>query len=361
MSQNILITGVTGTLGKGLIEELLTTTEHRLFLLVRGGSENAVQRVRNILAAKSLDNYSGRVQALQGDITRTDFGMDPNTVAALTREIDVFLHVAALTDLNGSQDDCFKINDEGTGNALNLAWRFYRDGRLERFCYFSTAFVAGSKQDRCVPEDSLPENPSHANYYEASKFAAETRVRAAMAEGLPVTIFRPSIVVGSSVTGEVSEFNVVYPFIRLFAQGIITKLPTNPENSFNIVPIDFVIKAALAIAWQRSSLGKTFHLVTQSPPAIQTLIDVARDDYPRLPEIEILPLASFDKRRLSIQERFVLETMEPYLGYLNNDLTFDCRNTTEALKGTGIEFPVTDGPFLKKLLRYAVDTGYLVL
>jgi long-chain acyl-CoA synthetase len=182
-----------------------------------------------------------------------------------------------------------------------------------------------------------------------------------MAEGLPVTIFRPSIVVGSSTTGEVSEFNVIYPFIRAFAQGMITKLPTNPENSFNIVPIDFVIKAALAILAQASSAGRTFHLVTQSPPTIHTLIDAARADYPRLPEIEIMPLASFDKRTMSIQERFVLEMMEPYLGYLNGHLTFDCTNTKEALKGTGVDFPATDGPFLKKLLRYAVDTGYLDL
>ena len=53
--------------------------------------------------------------------------------------------------------------------------------------------------------------------------------------------------------------------------------------------------------------------------------------------------------------------MEPYLGYLNSHLTFDCRNTQEALDGTGIEFPATDRLFLKKLLRYAVDTGYPVI
>jgi len=162
------------------------------------------------------------------------------------------------------------------------------------------------------------------------------------------------------VTGEASEFNVIYPFIRLFAQGIITRLPTNPENSFNIVPTDFVIKAALTIASQPGSFGKTFHLVTESPPTIQSLIDTARDEYPQLPEIEILPLASFDKRTLCIQDRFVLETMEPYLGYLNSHLRFDCRNTKEALIGTGIDAPVTNGPFLRKLLRYAVDVGYLV-
>jgi thioester reductase-like protein len=356
----IFLTGVTGSLGKGLLKELLSTTPHRLVLLVRNTKETATARVRRILAENSLDHYLDRVAVVGGDITRPDFGLTRDEVAALTAEVDLFFHVAALTDLNSTADESFTINYDGTGNAVKLAWKFLREGRLQRFCYFSTAFVVGSGQDACALEDSLPEHPAHANHYEASKYAAETRIRAAIAKGLPVTIIRPSIVVGSSDTGAVSEFNVIYPFMRLFAQGFVTKLPSKPENSFNIVPIDFVIRAALAITCQSQAIGKAFHLVTPSPPSIQLLIDTARSEYPTIPDIEIVPMMTFDKRALSDRERVVFETIEPYLGYLNHRLTFDCRNTEDALAGTGIEFPVTDGEFLKKLLHYAVDVGYLL-
>ena len=50
-----------------------------------------------------------------------------------------------------------------------------------------------------------------------------------------------------SETGVVSDFNVIYPFIKLFAHGVLSKIPTHRENTFNIVPIDFVIRATCAI------------------------------------------------------------------------------------------------------------------
>ena len=53
--------------------------------------------------------------------------------------------------------------------------------------------------------------------------------------------------------------------------------------------------------------------------------------------------------------------LEPYLGYLNDQLTFDASNTRRALKGTGIDIPKTGYAFLKTLVRYAVSEGYLVV
>src|SRR5215203_6559743 len=99
--KNILLTGVTGVLGKGLVEELLRHTDYRLFLLVREDRLTAVERVRTILAARSLEGYSDRVQVFRGDVTKPDCGLPADTVAGLTTQIDVFLHLAALTALNG--------------------------------------------------------------------------------------------------------------------------------------------------------------------------------------------------------------------------------------------------------------------
>jgi hypothetical protein len=46
---------------------------------------------------------------------------------------------------------------------------------------------------------------------------------------------------------------------------------------------------------------------------------------------------------------------------LFRSLTFDTANTEKALQGTGIGFPKTDYNFLKVLLQYAVDQGYLLI
>lgn len=361
--KTFFITGVTGTLGKEFIKELLTTTEHKLFVLIRRkGRFSHWDRARKILSGSGLEHFLGtRIHAMDGDVTMPDFGLQEEDITVLRKEVDEFFHIAALTALNGSQQDCEMINIGGVRNALTLAWEMQRRGKMKRFFYFSTAYVAGSKQTYCSMEDTLPENPAHANFYESSKYQAEKLVREAMKAGLPVTIFRPSIVVGDSRTGEVSEFNVIYPFMKLFAHGILTVLPTRLENSFNIVPIDFVISAAIRISQQENSLGKVFHLVTQAPPTIGMLLKLKDEEYPSLPSVAVISPDNFSPAKMDSVSQTVFQMLDPYLGYLNDDLTFDARNTEAALQGTGITMPKTDYAFLKILIDYAVKAGYIIL
>ncbi len=360
--RTIFLTGVTGTLGKELLKAFLVKTDARIFVLCRSKKKlTHWERIRKILGAYGLEkNLGGRVLVMAGDITENRFGLSPEDWDVLHREVTEFFHIAALTALNGSEADCTQINLEGTVKALHLAASLRRSGRLEKFHYFSTAYVAGSLQSYCSLEDELPRQPAHANFYESSKYLAEMKVREAMAAGLPAIIYRPSIVVGNSETGEVSEFNVIYPFLKLFAHGILTLLPTRPDNTFNIVPIDFVVNATLVIAQKEDSPGRTFHLVTQTPPTIGMLLDLKDKEFLNLPPIRVIDPGDFDKDDLKNEELMVYEMLEPYLGYLNGDLRFDCSNTEKALAGSGVCFPQTDTAFLRVLCQYAFDTGYLI-
>lgn len=361
-SKKVFLTGVTGTLGKEIIKAFLQNTNDQLFLLIRRKNRfSHWDRARKILAAHGLEHFLGtRVQVMEGDITFPQLGLSSEDLELLTKQIQEFYHIAALTNLNGSQEECYRINLGGTEEALKIAKMFRESGKLERFFYFSTAFVAGSRQTYCSMEDELPEKPAHANFYEESKCSAERKVRQLMQSGFPITIFRPSIVVGDSRTGEVSEFNVIYPFMRLFAHGYLSKLPTRLQNSFNIVPIDFVVSASLAIAKQKNSIGKGFHLVTIDPPTIGTLLKLKEEEYSQLPPIQIVPPERFKREELPSTEQFVFDMLQPYLGYLNDNLTFDATNTKKALEGTGITFPVTDYNFLRTLCQYASDAGYFI-
>ncbi len=359
----LFLTGITGTLGKEMLRALLTTTDHRLYLLVRrkSGRYSHWDRVRAILEPWGLTRFLGtRVHVFEGDVTLPGLGLQTADFEELRKSVEEVYHIAALTTLNAGEEECRKINVGGTEEALKLAVALRKIGKLRRFFYFSTAYAAGSRQTYLSKENALPENPVFANHYESSKFASETRVRQAMADGLPVTIFRPSIVVGDSQTGEVSEFNVIYPFMKLFAHGILRLLPSRPNNAVNVVPIDFVIRASLAIANHPGSIGHAFHLVTKEPPTIKMLLDL-RHDFQEAPEVTIISPDDFTKERLSPNDRMVYEMLEPYLGYLNDGLTFDTTNTERLLEGTGISFPKTDMDFLRTLVRYAVDAGYLLV
>lgn len=362
-NKTIFLTGVTGVLGQDLIKELLRTTDSNLFLLSRSKNKSShLDRIKKILEADGMESLIGtRIKVVAGDVTKPLFGMKKSDIDLLRKEVEVFYHIAALTELNGSEEDCFRINIKGSEHALDLAWDFKKNGKLERFVYFSTAFVSGSLQTYVALEDSLPENPAHANFYESSKYASEKNIRRAITEGLPVTIMRPSIVVGHSETGEVTDFNVIYPFMKLFAHGAISKLVTRPENTFNIVPINFIIKATCAIISNPETIGKTFHLVSKNPPSIGMLLDLKCREYPTIPEVEMIDPKNFSNSDFGPDEKFVFDMMKPYLGYLNHHLSFDTTNTEKALEGTGISFPNTDYAFLKTIIDYAIKVGYLLV
>ncbi|HRK61763.1 MAG TPA: SDR family oxidoreductase [Candidatus Omnitrophota bacterium] len=362
MKRKLFITGSTGVLGRDLVRQILADTDDEVVLLARSSHKHtAEERVHKLLDSKVKPEHLSRVRIVEGDVTLPNLGLSEPLIQSLTKEVDDFYHIAALTALNGSEEDCMKINFYGTEQALHIAriWRF--KGKLEKFVYFSTAYVAGSLKKCHSRENSLPTSPGHANFYESSKYRSETKVREAMSEGLPVIIIRPSIVVGDSKTGEVSDFNVIYPFFKLFAHGVISKLVGRRHHRFNIVPIDFVIHGTMALVKNPANIGKTFHLVAKDPPTIGMLLDLKDEVYPKVPKIELVDPDDFDPDCLKPDEKYVFDMLRPYLGYSNDLLTFDTTETEKALQGTGVKFPVTDAEFLRTLIGYAVKVGYLVV
>lgn len=359
--RTVFLTGVTGGLGREFLRLLLEKTDDHFLLLVRPkGPESHEKRVEKLLQKMGLNGEClGRLRVLAGDITSPRLGLSPEDWETVVCETQEFYHSAALTNLGAAWEEAEQINLQGTLRCLELAREAKKRGRLERFFYFSTAFVAGSLTPIHALEDRLPEAPVFGNAYEATKNQAERKVREEAAQGLPVTIFRPSIVVGSSRDGAVSEFNVIYPFLRLFAHGILKRVPSDLDHSFNIVPIDFVVESSFAIARREDSLGKTFHLVSEKPPTLRMLLEI-KEEYRGFPPVEVVPPEDFSIEELSAEERGVFQTLEPYLGYLGSTLTFDTTNARTTLKDSGISLPRTDRPFLKKLVDYAIKRGYFL-
>ncbi len=361
-SKTLFVTGSTGNLGRELVKRFLERTSDRLLLLVRpSASESHEARVSKLLAKMGTNgNSKSRVEVLAGDVSRPRLGLSEKDWFRVMEETDEIYHAAALTNLGAKWDEAEKINLAGTVHILELAKAAHRQGKLKRYFHFSTAYVAGSLTPLRALEDRLPEAPVFANAYEETKFLAEKKVREAQAEGLPVIIFRPSIVVGDSVRGAVSEFNVIYPFMRIFAHGLLRKLPSRLENSFNIVPIDFVVEASLAIAAQPESLGKTFHLVTENPPTLGMLLQVKEEFGSHFPSVEVVEPDQFEIETLNEQEKMIFSSLDPYLGYLGSTLSFDTMNTRRALKETPVPLPNTDLGFIRKLIGYAMEKGYFL-
>ena len=110
--RSIFLTGVTGTLGKELIRYFLEKTDAQLFLLIRRKNRfSHWDRARKILKTYGLETHLGiRVQVMDGDVTLSRLGLNQDDFDILKQEVREFFHIAALTALNGSREDCFRVN-----------------------------------------------------------------------------------------------------------------------------------------------------------------------------------------------------------------------------------------------------------
>ena len=68
----VLLTGVTGFLGRWIAHELLTTSKARLICLVRGRIEDVESRAYGSLASTGLDRsqVAGRIDVVAADLTK---------------------------------------------------------------------------------------------------------------------------------------------------------------------------------------------------------------------------------------------------------------------------------------------------
>lgn len=354
-ARTMLLTG-TGTIGREVLLALVRRTDSRITILMRDRARRpARQRGEAVFDEMGLTPAErARVEVVRGDVTLDGFGLDADTLARLTASLDLIVHTAAITSLTADRALCDTVNRAGTANALILAERCYSAGRLKRFLHLSTALVAGGQSAAVAREDELPLAPSHANHYERSKYEAERIVRAAMHAGLPVTVFRPTMVVGDTETGRTRDFNVIYPLMRMMANGYLRTFPADPHAYVHLAPLDFVVDAIVRAIDAPWTTGLTFHLTAPRPPTVADLIGCDAFFPAGAPRPRLCAPAEFDPSACGARERDLLASVSFCLPYFNSRLSFDTSNTRRL-----VPLPVTDAAYLERLGRYAVASGYI--
>ncbi len=242
------MTGFPGFLASRILQEIIPSFGKTYLLVEKRFRERAEEEVKK---------RGWKADVVVGDITMENLGLKDKVAGEITHAF----HLAAIYNLAVKKEPAFRVNVKGTENVLNF---LASAPKLESFVYFSTAYVAGWRKGEIREEDLKDEG--FKNWYEWSKFHAEKLVRSKMGE-LPTVIIRPGIVVGDSRTGEIPKFDGPYYMMNLFASTGKLPLPyigrKTPE--VNLVPVDFVVKAAAFLAQEPGALGKTFHLTDPSP------------------------------------------------------------------------------------------------
>lgn len=368
---HILLTGVTGFIGKALIK-LLLQKDHIIYVLIRSKVQESAQiRFQNLLR-EFPDNVS-QLRLVAGDIELPYLGLSKKMFEDLGEKIDTIYHSAASVHLTAPLFELRKSNVQGTKSILQLA-KIAAKTTFKRLNYVSTAYVAG-KRSGIIYENELDRGQAFSNNYEQAKFEAELLVEQAKQE-LPICIYRPSMVMGHSQTGWTSAFNVLYGPIKMGYFGNLPFVPGCSQSKIDAVPIDYVTQSlAYLSALDETINGKTFHLtvgVNQSISA-KELLELASEyllqlvnEYglynpmkiplmipPQLFKVlsKLLSYTAKGKRKTKIHKLLT------YVNYTLYYKEFDNSEAKKYLEPAGIICPRLQD-YLDVICRYAVDKHF---
>ncbi len=230
MGDVVLLTGGTGFLGTEVAARLLERADLEIVSLVLADTD-----------AEAV-HASNRAWWYPAGPARRARSPDPRDRRG-RRQADGWVSTRARTPISASASPTSSTARPTCGSMrpsrscaprTSTGWRtsssFARSARrLARLVHVSTAYVAGGRKGT-VSEDDLTDAFGFGSPYEQTKYEAECLVRDAASE-LPVTVVRPSMIVGDSRTGDIKTFNTFYTPLRLFLSGKLRIVPAETRPS----------------------------------------------------------------------------------------------------------------------------------
>ena len=347
---NYFVTGATGFIGRFLVGRLLKREDSRVFALVRSGSEYKLDALRRRLGVDA-----DRLVAIQGDINEKLLGVSKRDQDDLNGQVDHFFHLAAIYDLTADENTQRYTNIEGTRQTLKLA------EKLEAGCFHHVSSIAAAGlYNGTFTEDMFEEATGLDDPYLLTKHESEALVR--QESKLPWRIYRPSMVVGHSETGEMDKIDGPYYMFKLI-QKLKDVLPNwmpligVEGGHFNVVPVDFVADALDHIAHQPDHDGQCFHLTADRSYNLGELMDIIAGaaQAPRWPvkldNSLFNAVPGFVKKGVSamtpkLMVNTVLENLDippSALQFLTFPTEYDNQRAREALAGSNIQVPDLEG------------------
>ncbi|HMK33424.1 MAG TPA: SDR family oxidoreductase [Desulfomonilaceae bacterium] len=352
----VLLTGGTGFLGEYLLAELLDKG-HSVWSLYR--SESRKLDTIRFLSSLGLPRSADSLKWFKGEILDVDAQWEHwcREYEGL-EEVDTLLHSAASTRLH--MDEYGEPLKTNLGSAKAL--RKLVERKPLNVHLISTAYVCGLIQGRMMAEVNHPRG-DFVNVYEESKWEAE---QIWMGDA---TILRPSVIVGHSETGRCTSFSgwyILFQAVHLLDRlmgddsginrlDLQINVPADPTGTINIIPVDYVAKAAVAIIEKPQNHKKIFHLTHPDPPTNQWTLELICKRF-RVGGFHFAGVgAPFTQPRNRI-ERMVWRQMQTILFHFSNNPLFDRSNIDAAVPG--LKPPEVSEELVDHLLDYAIERDW---
>ena len=347
----ILITGGTGFIGGALAGSFLASGQS-VICLSRNDPDGI--RTRNSITSAMVGfgyEVSPRVLAnlWVEHIDTPDFSQELNRFD-FWDDVDEVWHCAA--DMNYAVENLAQSYENNVRNSALLYQKFSETtAHTKRFYYMSTAYVGGNVG--ADVDEALHLAPVLANSYQITKFTTEQTLSLASQKGNPLTIVRPSIVIGHQRTG---WFNFKPYGLYMFARGFFNLAKLTPqvrlsipvEAATNLVSIDTVINQAKLLSQTTNCRQhhEVFHLVSANNLNTRALLTTVAEE---------IGLSLIYEQAQSLLERKLEKFIEPNRVYSTQTWNFQIHKLRETLKGHPEAFDSVNATSLALIIRIYYD------
>lgn len=271
--RTILMTGGSGFFGPFLLSSFLQRTTCSMEVLVRAADpahgkarlEESLRRAE-LWTPELQEHFRSRVSVVCGDLGLPQLGLCDDEWHRLESHIDAVLHNGARVNYVLSYGALRATNVESTRELLRLA----ATRKKKPFHLISSTFIHGWSARPVAAEHDHNDDLEELDFgYSQSKCVAEHLVLDAHRQGLPVRIYRPTLISASS-RGVGSGDDIL---VRMLAFMIKHGLGVETLNQTSILPADIVSDHIARIFLLKETASTTFQITTSQ---YYNMMDVTR-------------------------------------------------------------------------------------
>ena len=236
----LLITGFPSLYARKMVHHILTE-EPRAFVYAVVPND----RMERAQAEREALPLADRVVLIEGDPSSMDLGLSGAEFRQLAREVDRIHHLSHVSVGSVDRPRAHAANVVSAAEIIEFA---RAASALECLVFHSTAHVSGDRTG-IVYEDDLASGQSFRSDVEETRMQAEAIVRRAMRD-VPIAVVRPTTIVGDFDPSDDDRLDGLYLLALLIVATpaeIAIPFPGKGDTPLNIVPLDFVVRAAHAI------------------------------------------------------------------------------------------------------------------
>lgn len=303
MSKNILITGISGFIGRHVARKLMGTAD-QVTAIIRPDTEP--QRVRE---------FAGKVNFEEIDLADThllDKFLNNNT-------FDCILHIGALRGgRNFSKNDYYKTNVKATERLANHAHTHDSD-----FIFCSSVGVFGAIPKELPVTETSPRQED--NYYHYTKIEAEKITLQLVQKGLKAAIVRPAITYGAG------DYGFPYTLIKLVDKKLM--LLTPKPVMIHLTHIDTLSDAFYQLTNAKYKPGSIYIIADKNPVELSGLVDFISQELRNklYPTHRTIPAFIFDWS-IFLARMFKNELWTSRFELISRSWYYDTGNTYQELK-----------------------------